>query len=77
MVASCASSFSTAGPAASTRLRHARARLALGIRSGRTRVAKGGRDVLHKLAEDVPTAAALGQLRYGPLTGTVALVRAP
>jgi hypothetical protein len=43
----------------------------------RQRVAKGGRDVLHALAEDLPTAAALGQLRYGPGTGTVALVRAP
>jgi hypothetical protein len=42
----------------------------------REHTAKGGRDMLHKLARDVPTAAALGQLRYGPSTGTVALVRA-
>ena len=56
-------------------------RIARGTRSAaqreRARVAEGGRDALHAFAEDGPTAATLGQLRYGPLTGTVALVRSP
>lgn len=43
----------------------------------RSRVASGGREALHGLSKDLPTAAALGQLRYGPASGTVALVRAP
>ncbi|MEY2442359.1 MAG: hypothetical protein QOJ46_1785 [bacterium] len=43
----------------------------------RARVAKGGRAVLRTIAEDVPTAGALGQLRYGPATGTVTLSSAP
>jgi hypothetical protein len=43
----------------------------------RQRVAKGGRVALRSFAKDAPTAAALSQLRYGPLTGTVALVRSP
>jgi hypothetical protein len=43
----------------------------------RQRTAKGGRAALHAFAEDAETAATLGQLRYGPLTGTVALVRTP
>ena len=42
----------------------------------REQVAKGGREVLRTIADDVPTAAALGQLRYGPATGTVTLVSA-
>ncbi len=42
----------------------------------REHVAKDGREVLRSIAEDVPTAAALGQLRYGPATGTVTLVGA-
>ena len=42
----------------------------------REHVAKGGREVLRTIADDVPTAAALGQLRYGPATGTVTLVSA-
>lgn len=46
-------------------------------RRERARVAKGGRTVMKTLAEDRPTAATLGQLRYGPATGTVALVRTP
>jgi hypothetical protein len=40
----------------------------------RARVAQDGRGVLRTLAEDVPTAGALGQLRYGPATGTITLV---
>jgi hypothetical protein len=43
----------------------------------RDRVAEDGREVLRTLAEDVPTAGALGQLRYGPATGTVTLTTAP
>ncbi len=43
----------------------------------RQRVAKGGRVALRAFADDAPTAAALSQLRYGPLTGTVALVSSP
>jgi hypothetical protein len=43
----------------------------------RKHVAKGGRAALHAFAEDAPTAATLGQLSYGPLSGTVALVRSP
>lgn len=43
----------------------------------RLRVADGGREALKSFALDAPTAATLGQLRYGPLTGTVALVRSP
>lgn len=43
----------------------------------RTSVAKGGRAALHAFAEDAATAATLSQLSYGPLTGTVALVRSP
>jgi hypothetical protein len=46
-------------------------------RRERDRVAEHGRDVLRTLAEDVPTAGALGQLRYGPATGTVTLTTAP
>ena len=42
----------------------------------REHVAKGGREVLRTIADDVPTATALGQLRYGPATGTVTLVSA-
>jgi hypothetical protein len=40
----------------------------------RDHVAEDGRDVLHMLAQDVPTSAALGRLRYGPATGTITLV---
>ncbi len=40
----------------------------------RKRVAEDGREVLRTIAEDVPTAAALSQLRYGPATGTVTLI---
>jgi hypothetical protein len=39
----------------------------------RRKVAEDGREVLRTQAEDVPTASALGQLRYGPATGTVTL----
>jgi hypothetical protein len=46
-------------------------------RRERARVAKGGRKAMKTLAEVGPTAASLGQLRYGPATGTVALVRTP
>ena len=46
-------------------------------RRERARVAEGGGAAMKTLAEDGPTAATLGQLRYGPATGTVALVRTP
>lgn len=56
-------------------------RIALGTKSAahreRQRVAKDGRETLRAFLEDAPTAATLNQLRYGPLTGTVALVRSP
>jgi len=42
----------------------------------RDHVAEDGRDMLRTLAEDLPTAGALGQLNYGPATGTVALIAA-
>ena len=43
----------------------------------RLQTAKGGRNALRAFAEDAVTAATLRQLRYGPLTGTLALVRSP
>ena len=55
--------------------RVARASAAVAQRE-REHVAKGGREVLRTIADDVPTAAALGQLRYGLATGTVTLVSA-
>ena len=55
--------------------RVARASAAVAQRE-REHVAKGGREALRTIADDVPTATALGQLRYGPATGTVTLVSA-
>lgn len=56
-------------------------RVARGTKSAahreRLQTAKGGRAALKAFAQDDQTAATLGQLRYGPLTGTVALVRSP
>jgi hypothetical protein len=57
-----------------TSLRRVTLRTAAAARRERERVAVDGRAVLHTLAEDVPTAGALGQLRYGPATGTITLV---
>ena len=56
-----------------TSLRRVARASAAAARREREHVVKGGRAILRTITDDVPTAAALGQLRYGPATGTVTL----